>query len=145
MTFPSLRKQDLNKRKCRNGKGTQTFSKYPSGQHNWIKWANLFRMEFSFDKMSVSPKELEQKSKTWIWIQTWIGTEIAKTDEDAEEKMNTGICWDEKTRTKRRTNQKMQLEEINQKISAKEGKLEKYFDNVKQWKQNMDNQNNEGK
>ena len=48
-----------------------------------------------------------------------------------------------KTKTKQQTNLTIQLEKINQKILAKEGKLKRYRDKVKQYKQNKTFQNNE--
>ena len=55
------------------------------------------------------------------------------------------ICLDEKTKTKQQTNFTIQLEEINQKILAKEGRLKRYRDRVKQYDQNRIFQNNERK
>ena len=55
-----------------------------------------------------------------------------------------GICG---KRMKKTTQEKVtvQLEEINQKVMAKEGRLKKYWQRVKQYKQNRTFQNNERK
>ena len=56
-----------------------------------------------------------------------------------------GIYQDEKAKTKQWTNLIMQLEERNQKILAKEGRLKIYQDRVKQYNQIRTFQNNERK
>ena len=57
---------------------------------------------------------------------------------------NAGTCWDKK---KKATQEKMtiQLVEINQKVLAKEGRLKRYREMVKQYRQNRTSQNNERK
>ena len=53
--------------------------------------------------------------------------------------------WDEKTKTKQLTSLRIRLEDINQKILAKEGKLKRYRNRVKQCNRNSFFQNNERK
>ena len=55
---------------------------------------------------------------------------------------NAGICWNEKRKAKQQT---IQLEEINQKVEAKEGRLERFQNWVKQYRQNRTFQINKEK
>ena len=57
---------------------------------------------------------------------------------------HTGTQWKEKTPKGRlQTSLSTQLEDINQKILVKEGRLKRYQESVKQYKQNRTFQNNE--
>ena len=57
----------------------------------------------------------------------------------------TRICWNEKTKTKQHTSLTIQFEKMNKKILAKQGRLKRYWDCVKQCKQNRIFQNNKRK
>ena len=59
-----------------------------------------------------------------------------------KQRKNVRACWDKKEKA---TQVKMtiQLEEINQKVPAKEERLKRYRDRVKQHRQNRTFQNNE--
>ena len=61
-----------------------------------------------------------------------------------KQKKDAGIIWNRKEKT---TQEKLtiKLEEINQKVLAKEGRLERYRQRVKQYRQNRTFQNNERK
>ena len=61
-----------------------------------------------------------------------------------KQKKDTGIIRNSKEKT---TQEKLtiQLEEINQKVLAKEGRLKRYQQRVKQYRQNRTFQNNERK
>ena len=61
-----------------------------------------------------------------------------------KQKKDAGICWN---RQEKATREKItvQLEEINQKVLAKEGRLKRYQQRVKQYRQNRTFQNNERK
>ena len=50
------------------------------------------------------------------------------------QKENAGKCWDEKRKETEQLKQTIQLEEINQKVSAKEGWLKRYRDMIKQYR-----------
>ena len=52
-------------------------------------------------------------------------------------KKKTEICWDEKTKIKQQANLNVQLEDINQKILAKEGRLKRYRDRAKHYNQKV--------
>ena len=78
-----------------------------------------------------------------IWA--WRTGKIITTAKIPKKGKNTGICWDEKAKTKQQTNLIVQLEEINQKIMTKEGRLKRHRDRVKQYNKNRILQNNERK
>ena len=60
------------------------------------------------------------------------------------QRRNAGICWDEKEKATQ-VKQTMQREEINQKVMAKEERLKRYRDWIKQYRKNNAFQNNERK
>ena len=61
------------------------------------------------------------------------------------QRKNAGICWDKKKKATQQLKQIIQLEEINLKIQAKEGRLKRYRGRIKQYRQNRTFQNNERK
>ena len=71
-------------------------------------------------------------------------TQVRNLRQRAKMLKNMRLCSD-KQRKARRLEQNMQLEEINQKVLAKEGRLKRYRDRAKQCRQNRTFQNNERK
>ena len=90
-------------------------------------------MKLVYEKNRVSLKEREQKIKLGLEIR--LETKIRNLLQQAKmikQKKNAGIYWDKK---EKRTLEKMRirLEEINQKVLAKEGRLKIYRERVKQY------------
>ena len=56
-----------------------------------------------------------------------------------------GIYWDEKRKATQQLKQIIQLKVINQKVLAEEGRLKRYWDRTKQYKENWTFQKNERK
>ena len=67
-----------------------------------------------------------------------------KTRKMLKQRKNAGTCWDKKEKV---IQEKItiQLEEINQKVISKEGRLKRYRQRVNQYRQNRIFQNNERK
>ena len=61
-----------------------------------------------------------------------------------KQKKDAGICWNKKEKTTQ-VKITVQVEEINQRVLAKERRLKKYRQKVKQYRQNRTFQNNERK
>ena len=59
-----------------------------------------------------------------------------------KQRKNAGTCWDKKEKVTQ-AKQTIQPEEINQKVLAKEGRLKRYRNSIKQYRQNRIFQNNE--
>ena len=72
------------------------------------------------------------------------GKKSKKTGKNDKTKIDAGICWD---KMEKATQEKItiQLEEINQKVLTKEGRVKRYREGVKQYRQNRKFQNNERK
>ena len=69
---------------------------------------------------------------------------LRKQSKRIKQKKDAGICWNKKEKA---TQEKItvQLEEINEKVLAKKGRLKRYRQRVKQYRQNRTFQNNERK
>ena len=61
-----------------------------------------------------------------------------------KQRKNAKTCWDKKEK-ENIGNIAIQLEEINQKVQVKEGRLKSYRESLKQYRQNRTFQNNERK
>ena len=96
------------------------------------------------EKIGIPTKSTKKQSKPgWeIWLETQIKN-LRKQAKMVKQK-DRGICRNRKEKT---TREKItvQLEEINQKVLAKEKRLKRYRQRVKQYRQNRTFQNNERK
>ena len=73
---------------------------------------------------------LKNPNENTIWEIT-LEEQVKKLQQQVKmlnEEKNMGICWDEKTKTKLQKSLKVELEEINQKILAKDVRLKRYRD-----------------
>ena len=99
------------------------------------------------EKTGIPSKSTKKKIKTRMGNST--GNEDKKKNPRKPAKMikqrkDDGICWNKNEKaTQEKTT--IQLEEINQKVLAKEGRLRTYRQRVKQCRQNRIFQNNERK
>ena len=97
-----------------------------------------------FEKIRVPPKSIKKESKPRCEIR--LETQIKNLRKQAKmvKQKDPGICGNRMQKT---TREKItvQLEEINQKVLAKEGRLKRYRQRVKQYRQNRTFQNNERK
>ena len=84
-------------------------------------------VELACGKLRVLQKNTSKHSKT--------GWEIRLETISDNKKKNARIYLDEKSKATR-LQQKVQLEEMNQKILAKEGRLRRCWDRIKQYRQN---------
>ena len=96
------------------------------------------------EKLGISSKSTKKTVKTGMENST--GNANNKTmkisQNDLKKKGGTEISW---TKKEQATQEKIivQLEEINQKVLAKEGRLKRYRQRVKRYRQNRTFQNNE--
>ena len=123
-TLPSLRNQDKKILKTETEKKTNY-------EHTSQRTTSRNNAELKLvrDKIGVLLKNTNRNSKSgWeIWMETQ-----AKMIRQGK---NAGISWDEK-RKATQVKQTIQQEEINHKVLAKGGKLKKYWDRIKQYRQN---------
>ena len=97
------------------------------------------------EKIGIPSKSTEEKSKSgWEFRRETQIKNLRKQVKMIKQKKNSGIIWNRKEKT---THEKLtiKLEEINQKVLAKEGRLKRYRQRVKQYRQNRTFQNNERK
>ena len=98
------------------------------------------------EKIGIPSKSTKEKSKLgWEFRQeTQIKKNLRKQANMIKQKKNAELIRNKKEKT---TGEKLtiQLEEINQKVLAKEGRLKRYRQRVKQYRQNRTFQNNKGK
>ena len=96
------------------------------------------------EKIGVPSKSTKKQSKPGWEVQ--LDTQIKNLRKQAKmvRQKDPGICW---KRMEKTTREKItvKLEEINQKILAKEGRLKRYRQRIKQYSQNRTFQNNERK
>ena len=95
------------------------------------------------EKIGIPSKNMKEKSKPW-WefrLETQIEN-LRKQLKVIKQKKNAEINRKEKTT---REKLRIQLEEIYQKVLAKEGRLKRYRQKIKQYRQNRTFQNNERK
>ena len=97
------------------------------------------------EKIGIPSKSTKEKSKPgWeLWLETQIKN-LRKQAKMIKPKKDAGII---RNRNEKTTREKLtiQLEEINQKVLAKEGRLKRYRQKVKQYRQRRTFQNNERK
>ena len=97
------------------------------------------------EKMGIPLKSTKKQSKTGIGNSTWnTNKKTTKTSQNDKKKRGAEISGNKKEQA---TQEKkiVQLEEINQKVLGKEGRLKRYRQRVKQYRQNRTFQNNERK
>ena len=109
------------------------------------KLTNINSQKEICEKMGSPQKARRKKSKPgWeIRLETQM-KKSTKTGQDDKTKENAGTRGDEKEKSNTRKIS-IQLEENNQKVLTKEGRLKRYRQRVKQYRQNRTFQNNERK
>ena len=143
-TLPSLRNIEWRTVKMETNKINQVWP-YVSTWYNQIKWTNLCQSKISLWKNCSLLKKHEEKIKTRMGNLTGnADKKSTKTGQNDKTIENAGICRNKKEKA---TQEKIaiQLEEINQKVLAKERRLKRYRQRVKQYRQNKTFQNNERK
>ena len=141
-TLPSLEKQDWITVKLETEKNKRTISTYLNEQHHGIKRTNLCRSEITLWKNWCSLKNANKHSKA-VW-ESRLETQMRKLQQQVEilRQKKNAIGRDE-NRKATWLEQMIQLKEINQKVEAKEGRLKRYQERIKQYRQNRTFQNNE--
>ena len=128
--FTILKKHRIEKNQDRNGKNKWNNKIYIKKR---IKWTNLCR------------SEIIAKIKTWMESST--GNASKKSTKTGENDKTIEKCWNmlgQKGKSNTRKT-RIQVEEINQKVLVKEGRLEIYRQRVKQYRQNRTSENIERK
>ena len=98
------------------------------------------------DKIGVPQRNPNRNTKSGLKIRLEGQVKTPRQQAKVLEKQNeVMICWDEKTKTNQQISLTMQLEDINQKILTKYGKIKRYRDWVNQYKQNRVFPNNKRK
>ena len=147
-TLPSLRNQDWKNVKVKTDTVNRLLTNIPTGSISELNKLIYTEAKVVCDKIIIPQRKLNKNTKPGWEIR--LEGQIKKLRQQAKMlkkilKKLTKIYWDEKTKTKQQTSLKIQLGEINQKILAKEGILKRYWDTIKQRKQNRTFQNKERK
>ena len=138
-TLPSLRNIEWRTLKIETNKISQVL---PYKSTNKLIYAGA---KLVCEKIGIPSESTKKKSKPgWeIRLERQIKN-LQKQAKIIKQKKDAGICWNRKEKP---TREKItiQLEEINQKVLAKEGRLKRYRQRVKQYRQNRTFQNKERK
>ena len=144
-TLPSLRKIKWRTVKTETNKMHQVLPKLSTNNITELKELIYAGAKLVWENIWIPSKSTKKKSKPgWeIWQETLIKKSLRKQAKMIKQKY-AGICWNKKEMATRRKIT-VQFNEINQQVLAKEGRLKRYRQRVKQYKQNRTFQNNERK
>ena len=134
-------KLKLDKWQGRNLKNRRIINTYLNKQHHGFKRTNLCMNEISF-KNWCSPKGYKQKLKTWIGNST--GKVDKKYTTTSENDKTEGERWNMRQKKAMQVKQTIQLEEIKLKVLTKDRRLKRYWNRIKQYKQDIPKQRKKG-
>ena len=144
ITLPSLRNIKWKIVKAETNKVNQVLTYIST--NNLTELNNLIYtgVKLVCEKIGIPSKSTKEKSKpAWEFrLETQIRN-LRKQAKMIKQKKDAGISRNRKKTTQQKL--KKQLEEINQKVLAKEGRLKRFRERVKQYRQNRTFQNNERK
>ena len=143
-TLPSLRNIEWRKLKIETEKINQILLHIPTNNITEVNELIYAGAKLVCEKIGIPPKKHEQKVKTKMGNST--GNANKKPTKTGQNDKTKERRWNMREQKGKATREKIiQLEEINQKVLAKEGRLKRYRQRVKQYKQNRTFQNNERK
>ena len=141
-TLPSLRNIEWRTLKTETNKINQVLPYISTNNITELNELIYAGAKLVCEKIGISSKSIKKKSKPgWeIRLEKQIKT-LQKQAKMIKQKKDARICWNKKEKATR-GKITLQLEEINQKVMAKEGRLKRYRQKVKQYRQNRTFQNN---
>ena len=144
-TLPSLRNMEWRNVKTVPEKINQMLTYTPTKNIIELNWLIYEGAKLICGKIDVALKSIDKKSKPgWeirLEMQIKKSTKINQNDKLKEKRWNI-LGQTENSNTIKKI---IQLEEINQKVLTKEGRLKRYLEKVKQYRQKRTFQNNERK
>ena len=145
ITLPSLRIIEWRILRAETNKVNQVLAYTSTNNITDLNEVIYRRAKLVCEKIGISSKSTKEKLKPgWEFqLETQIKN-LRKTAKMIKQMEDAGIIKNKNEKTKREK-LAIQLEEINQKILAKEGRLKRYRQRVKQYRQNRTFQNNERK
>ena len=138
-TLPSLRNIEWRIVKAKTNKVSQVLTSIPTNNITDLNELIYAGAKLVCENIGIPSKNLKEKSKPGWEFRL---ENLRKQLKVVKQNKNAEINRKEKTTQEKLT---VQLEEIHQKILAKEGRLKRYRQRVKQYRQNRTFQNNERK
>ena len=130
----------LNDSQIQNRESERLIDKYPEKRHHGVKRFNVCRSKIICKKNQGPLEDLRQLKPGW---ELRLESHIKRLWQQARiQKGNLKKFTDETGKTRQQEHRK-ELEETNRKILAKEGRLKRYWDKTKQFRQNRASQNKE--